>query len=511
MRIALVMALVAAMAGCGRVDPGPVADERCELGDDLEGGHDEPEAAEQVFAPRKKAWEAEHGGEVAARPAVAARLAGWPERLTVDGATLPRDDQMLLRRIAADTWRGLAAFTDQEHALPVDNVRLGAPSLARADARVGDYTNITSVGLYLAAIAAAHELGLTTSADARARIEAVLATLDRLETYQGFFFNYYDTTSLERTSNFVSFVDSAWLAAGLIVVRQTFPDLAPAATRVLGRQDFRFFYDPARGRMSHGYWVQRAMRSRLHYGMLYAESRIGSVIAIGKGDVPEEHWFRMVRTFPAACRWQRHTPEGRHEKTILGHALFGGWYEWRGLRYVPSWGGSMFEALMPTLVLDERAVAPESLGANDEAHVSVQRTYASDDLGVSVWGFSPSATLAAGGYGENGVPDLGTLGYRAGVVTPHAAALALAVEPVSAVADLRALASRYPSYGDFGFYDAVDPVTGSVAHAYLALDQEMLFLAVANRLCGGCVQHRFAADPVVARALPLLAAERFFE
>jgi hypothetical protein len=50
-----------------------------------------------------------------------------------------------------------------------------------------------------------------------------------------------------------------------------------------------------------------------------------------------------------------------------------------------------------------------------------------------------------------------------------------------------------------------------VAHAYLALDQEMLFLAVANRLCGGCVQHRFAADPVVARALPLLAAERFFE
>jgi len=58
-----------------------------------------------------------------------------------------------------------------------------------------------------------------TRDEALARIRAVLGALGRLETHEGFFFNYYDTTSLERTSNFVSFVDSAWLTAGLLVVR----------------------------------------------------------------------------------------------------------------------------------------------------------------------------------------------------------------------------------------------------------------------------------------------------
>jgi hypothetical protein len=505
-RVAGILIVVAAVA-CGRVMPD--ADEPCELGEEVVGGHHEPEALEPVPLPKKAAWEAAFGGEVAARPHVAARLAGWPRGGMV--RDLPTSDEAFLRRLAADTWRGLLAFTDREHALPVDHVRFAPDSLARADARVGDYTNVTSIGLYLAAIAAARETGLAPPDEAQARATAVLDTLDGLETHDGYFFNYYDTTSLERSSRFVSFVDSAWLVAGLMVVRQTFPELVPRATRLIDRIDFRFFYDESRGRMRHGYWVHTQAPSRFHYGVFYAESRLGSLIAIGKGDVPEAHWFDMVRTFPAACRWQRQVPRDRHAKTVRGHRFFGGWYEWRDVRYVPSWGGSMFEALMPTLVLDEARFAGPSLGANDVANVAVQRRFATDALGLPVWGFSPSATVEPAGYGENGVPDLGTIGYPPGVVTPHASALALAVDPAAATANLRALAARYPSYGDFGFYDAVDPRTGAVAPVYLTLDQTMTFLAVANRLCDGCVQRRFAADPIAARALPVIGAERFFD
>src|SRR6185369_17543582 len=104
-------------------------------------------------------------------------------------------------------------------------------------------------------------------------------------------------------------------------------------------------------------------------------------IAIGKGDVPAAHWFRMVRTYPGACRWQTQAPHGRSEKTVDGQPLFGGWYEWESARFVPSWGGSMFEALMPTLVVDEARWAPASLGANDAAHVAVQRRWATTVLG----------------------------------------------------------------------------------------------------------------------------------
>jgi hypothetical protein len=514
MRCAVAILVVTCLAACG---PRVAHDgEPCELGTDVVGGVAEPEAQVRVPLPRKRAWEAAFGGEVAARPHVAARMAGWPAGRVATGRA--SSDRTFLRRLARDTWRGLVAFTDREHALPVDHVRFAPDSLAPADARVGDYTNVTSIGLYLAAVAAAHEVGLVDRAPAVARARAVLDTLDGLETHDGFFFNYYDTTSLERSSHFVSFVDSGWLVAGLMVLRQTFPELAERATPLIDRIDFRLFYDERRGRMRHGYWTHTRSPSRLHYGVFYAESRLASFVAIGKADVPEEHWFAMVRTFSASCTWQRQRPRERVAKTVRGHRFFGGWYAWKDVRYVPSWGGSLFEALMPTLVLDEVDRAPASLGANDVAHVTVQRRFAAETLGAPVWGWSSSATLAPGGYGEHGVPDLGTIGYApgpvpgtAGVVTPHAAALALAVDPVRATANLRALAARYPIYGDFGFYDAVDVGTGAVAPVYLTLDQAMTFLAVANRLCDGCVQRRFAADPIAARAMPILAEERFFD
>jgi hypothetical protein len=404
-----------------------------------------------------------------------------------------------MTRLARDTWRGLAALVDREHHLPVDNIRLGP------DPRVGDYTNVTTVGLRMIAIVAARELGLVPADDALAELRALFATLDRLERHAGFFFNYYDTTSLERSSTFIS------LTAGLMIVRASFPELREATTRLIDAQDYHFFYDAKSKRMSHGYYVHKASRSLFHYGVLYAESRLGSLIAIGKGDVPEEHWFRMVRTFPPACRWQSGTPGGRRVKETRGHAFFGGWYEWGGERFVPSWGGSMFEALMPALVLDEPRLAPGSLGANDAAHASVQRRYAVETLGYPVWGMSPSATPTGVGYGEYGVRPLGSLGYPGGAVTPHAAALALAVTPREAVANLRELATRYDLYGDYGFYDAADPTNGRVTRTYLALDQAMILIAAANYLTDGVVQRRFAADPIVANVLPLLAAESFFE
>jgi hypothetical protein len=508
MRIVGVVLLGLVAAGCGgralEVWHGAPGDERCEF-DDMVGGQVEPGAQELVIPPKKKAWEATFGGEEAARPHIRARLAGWPTGLLAPRPPRAETDRQFMTRLARDTWRGLAAFVDREHRLPVDNVRLGA------DPRVGDYTNVTTVGLRMIAIVAARELAFVSTEEALAELRALFATLDRLERHAGFFFNYYDTTSLERSSNFISFVDSSWLTAGLMVMRTSVPELRDAATRLIDAQDYRFFYDAKKKRMSHGYYVHKASRSLFHYGVLYAESRLGSLIAIGKGDVPEEHWFRMVRTFPPSCRWQASSPQGRGPKNVRRQAFFGGWYEWSGVRFVPSWGGSMFEALMPALVLDEVRLAPASLGANDLAHATVQRRYTLETLGYPVWGMSPSATPAGIGYGEYGVRVLGSLGYQPGAVTPHAAALALAVTPSEAVANLRTLATRYDTYGEYGLYDAVDPASGQVTHTYLALDQAMILIAAANYLTDGVVHRRFAADPIVAHILPLLAAERFFD
>jgi hypothetical protein len=143
--------------------------------------------------------------------------------------------------------------------------------------------------------------------------------------------------------------------------------------------------------------------------------------------------------------------------------------------------------------------------------VAVQRRFAAEELGQPFWGMSPAATPEPNGYREYGVKPLGVRGYEDAAVTPHAVALALPFEPAESVAALRRLAERYPIYGQYGFYDSVNPVTGEVGTVYLTLDQSMLFLALANYLRDGVIQKRFAADPIAARALPLLSEEDFFD
>ena len=470
-----------------------------------------PVAGETVVAVKKKDWERALGGEDAAIPHIQARLVGWPQRLLVEKESLPSTDHAFALRLAHDTWRGLDALSDRENGLPMDNVRFVDGSVSVPPARIGDYTSGTNIGMRLTAIVAAHELQLISRAEAVEKIGRVLDTLQRLETYRGFLFNFYDTTSLERTSNFVSFVDASWLTAGLIVVRTALPELAAACAPLIAATDFRFFYNRATQRLSHGYYVKPGARSPYEYGMLYTEARLGSLIAIGKGDVPEAQWFEMVRTFPAVCGGQLLKPQHARTKLVDGYPVAAGYYEWQGRRYVPSWGGSMFEALMPLLLLDEQRYAPQSLGANDAVHAEVQQRYADTQLAYPVWGLSPSATPAGNGYGEYGVQILGVRGYLAGAVTPHASALALMVTPEAALVNLRALAQRYAIYGDYGFYDAVDPVTGAVAYKYLTLDQSMLFIALANYLNDHCMQRHFAADPIAQKVLPMIGSEDFFD
>ena len=194
----------------------------------------------------------------------------------------------------------------------------------------------------------------------------------------------------------------------------------------------------------------------------------------------------------------------------MGHAYLGGYYEWKDLQYVPSWGGSAFEALMPALILKEKESGAQGLGLNDARHALGQFRYATEELGYPVWGMSPSS-VPEGGYSEFGAKPFGSKGYKAGVVTPHASVLALEFEPEKVVVNLRKLIKLYDIYGEYGFYDAVTVKTGRVAHKYLSLDQGMIFVALNNYLNDGAVRRRFHAEPAMRQAEGLLTEEKFFE
>lgn len=468
-----------------------------------------PKPTDPVVAKRRRQWEQSVGGEVAARAALRARMQALPARVLVPVGDLPGDDGGFLRRLAADTWRGMEGLTDRESGLPVDRVELRADSVA--EAQVGDYTSPTNIGLYLMSIRSAQALGLIDRNGALERAKRTLAGLEKLERHRGWFFNYYNTTTGERITDFVSSVDSSWLHAGLMVIRQAFPELAARCGALLDGGDFRFFYDPELGLISHGDHADWGLRSKYHYGMLYTEARLGSLIAIGRRQAPAEHWFRMSRTLPLADDWQSQVPRQRRVKSAGGFRWTGGYYHWRNHDYVPSWGGSVFEALMPILVLDEIRLAPLSLGRNGQTHTAVQREFALETLGYPVWGLSPSSKPGGNQYAEYGVKDLGSAGYPPGAVSPHAAALALLTEPAQATANLRQLATRFPLYGDFGFYDAVDPRAGTVAYNYLCLNQGMILLALANHLANHVIQNDFAADPAIQASIKLLAIENFLD
>jgi hypothetical protein len=225
--------------------------------------------------------------------------------------------------------------------------------------------------------------------------------------------------------------------------------------------------------------------------------------------------------------WQTYTdPQSRQQFPVWeGHYVYPG----SNLAFIPSFAGGMFEGLMANEVVPETSWGSQSFGVADRRTVDVQIKYAKEQLHSPVWGMSPSSTPDdTGGYAGYGVEGLTFpyfgLGADAGhpnlglsqchgcatedVVTPHASFLALDAAPQEAYANIQTLHERYPGvYGAGGFFDAVNPTTGSVGHRYLVLDQSMIMAALDNVLSNRAMQQHFASDPVSWAARTYLGIE----
>lgn len=418
-----------------------------------------------------------------------------------------KDDKEFLKKIAEDTWRYFQEATDKDTGLVVDHIRVGENALA------ADYTSLTNIAMDLMGTIGAMDMGFISEVDARAKVSKIMDTLAKMSRYKGFFYNFYNTKNLQVTRDYISAVDSGWLAVALVVVRQTFDgEIASQATHFLDAFDFDLFIDPENNQMVIGFEVPLKEFGKYHYGMLATEIRATSLYAIGKGDVSRDHWWFLYRTPPKVWKWQNQTPKGKRVTSKSGMDYFQGYYEKDGKKFVPSWGGSLFEYLMPTLVLKERELAPKGLGANNIAVSELHRDYALKEKGYPVWGISPASQTNGRGwqYSEFGVKSLAVKGYPdRKVITPHVGFLALDSIPESAISNARALL-EFPIYGEYGYYDSISLRDNTVNPQYLALDQGMILVAIANYLQGGSIQERFHQDPVGQAAQDLLSEEDFF-
>jgi len=265
--------------------------------------------------------------------------------------------------------------------------------------------------------------------------------------------------------------------------------LEKAARATALAMEFGFLLDDDRKLLSIGYPVAEGTLDPSWYDLLASEARLASFMAIAKGDVPARHWFRLGRAV---------TP------VAYGAALI-------------SWSGSMFEYLMPSLVMR----APEGSLVERTNRLIVRRQI---DYGTKLgmpWGVSESAYNARDleftyQYSNFGVPALGLkrgLGENA-VVAPYATALATMVDPEAAARNFDRLAAAGAS-GRYGFYEALDytPIrvpkgkTVAIVRAFMAHHQGMTIVAIANALLDGTMRARFHAEPMV-QATELLLQER---
>ncbi|SMO63466.1 GH36-type glycosyl hydrolase domain-containing protein [Fodinibius sediminis] len=263
-------------------------------------------------------------------------------------------------------------------------------------------------------------------------------------------------------------------------------ELAGWCNQMVEETDFSMLYFDDRDLFSIGYNLDRASLDSSTYDQLATEARLASYIAIAKGDVPPKHWFRLSR---------RLTSIDRNEILL-------------------SWGGTMFEYLMPVLFMTQ---TEETLLSNTYENVVVwQKNYG--DSRRKPWGFSES------GYGvlnldlnyqyrAFGAPGLG---LRRGlaedyVVTPYATMLALMILPKVSLENLRRLKEE-GGYGLKGFYEAIDysslkgtsEAKKTVVQMYMAHHQAMSLLAMANVLKGNMIQNLFHRDPMVQSCEVLL-------
>ncbi|HET9977257.1 MAG TPA: glucoamylase family protein [Burkholderiaceae bacterium] len=412
---------------------------------------------------------------------------------------LPVVDRAYLEGIARSTWRFFErCIGADDHHLPPDNLQsLPHEMLAHR-------TSPTNIGLYLLSAACARAFGWIDTAQLLARLEATLATLAKLQRHRGHLLNWYDTQTLAPLlPMYVSTVDSGNLCGHLLAVGQACRELeatppvddetrrrllavAAECEHLAWAPEFGFLYHRKRHLFHIGYRVAEQELDAGFYDLLASESRLTSLLAVAKGDVPVSHWAALGRPFFA-----------------VGARA--------GLR---SWSGSMFEYLMPSLVLDEPpgSVLRDACCAALGEQVAFARAH-----GVP-WGISESAyagrdhTLAYQ-YAPQGVPRLALRRTPPDelVVAPYATALAAQIEPHAACMNFAALQSL-GARGEFGFIEALDftpsrqtettprtPVATSMSH-----HQGMTIVALANVLLDGAARRWGMADPHIEAVASLL-------
>ncbi|MBR0407340.1 MAG: DUF3131 domain-containing protein [Clostridia bacterium] len=394
----------------------------------------------------------------------------------------------IVRQTARATWRFFEdAVSENTRFLPPDNVQTDpdkGPALR---------TSPTNIGLYLLSCCAARELNFITGAEMAKRLSETLQTLSSLQTWHGHFYNWYDLKTGEALSpGFVSTVDSGNLTGCLLCCAQIcrnhlgeLPEEAaelPAQLDALARRaDFHALYDEKVDLFFIGWDTEADRPTAAHYDTLASEARLTSYLAILLGQVKRKHWARLNRAVTRAGG---------------GIALL-------------SWGGTMFEYLMPNLLLP---LTPGTLlGESALNAIRAQMgSHPERPFGVSESGYASFDPEMNYQYQAFGLPALARSSETAGqVVAPYASMLALPFFPWAAAENLKRMI-KLGWTDEHGLYEAADytpqrlDAVPQLVKSHMAHHQGMILCSACNALRDNVLVKAFMTPPEAKAQADLL-------
>ena len=388
-------------------------------------------------------------------------------------AVLSRDQFVYLKNIEATTFRGFKKLLDPATGLPVD-----IASIAQGDVTVHpenayySKTSPTNIGLGFIYLVLARDRGYLSEDEAYQSGLRMMDTLEKLETHEGFLFNWYHLSgevgkvpgvTLDR---FVSSLDNGDLDICLMAAAGAFPQtaLSDRIDAFLKKNNYRFFFSKNpdhrdNGMISVGYDDSKKTYHSADYSIFNIEGRMTVLVAILKDDIPDSAWKkqgRLVRTY-----------------TTLQNET---------IPIVAAWGGSLYETLFADEILGGYKIAPKAFLQNAQNMIRIHQDKGKRVSKSGIWGFSNGEVPGQDRYEMTGVSEIAYNRFPGEFVTLYSSFLALRYSPEAVIENFKQIETLNPKAFNpqYGFTDSIDPKTGVINRQILSLDKGMELLSIGN-------------------------------
>lgn len=377
--------------------------------------------------------------------------------------------------------------------LPPDNIQFEPVE------KIANRTSPTNIGLYLASLVSAVDLGIISVQICLKSLEKAMDSIEKMEHFQGHLYNWYDLATLGVIGErFISTVDSGNYVASLVVVSsalkewtgyETAKSLLARVEKEISSANFKALFDFERNLFYVGIFPDEKEKLVSHYDLYMSEARITSFYAIASRQIQPSHWFTTQRPL----------------LSFLGRVGIG------------SWTGTCFEYFMPSLFLPmiDNSLEDESLNF---AYFCQRKFYCTTEFG-DLWGISESGYSLVDNAGNLqymafGVPFLSVQDQSNGrkVFSPYSTFLMLQKGGKDCLKNLE-IFEKIGALGPMGYYEAVEFHSNfindyKVVKSYMAHHKGMTFLSLASALNDGKNVKRFMSRSGFNETRELLA-ERF--